>query len=280
MKNVINAFNDYHPIKYDALSLLNYWLTYMNQYPNLKTYCQEDYQDQWKDIALEKVFNYDQKDFLRMKKAQDILLSTIHSFDHKAKLFFGVDTLPIIDWIIYHGLGNGAGGYTNINGKKTIVFGLEKIVELGWDSQIKLEDLLVHEYSHYFHEHIREQSLETPLDFYHQYIFRLYVEGLATYAEKMMHGREVSMPDWYDNCLKKEQKLKQTFINHLMNHNKDIQHMYGDWYPVLGEIETAYFLGMQMIKLWHKEVSIKTIMKASLDTIEDRVLKYLERKGE
>lgn len=275
MKNVLNAFKDYQPYRYDSLSLLNYWLTYMEQYPDLKTYCQDDYQDKWKEVALEKVFKYDEKDLLRMKKAQEILFSTIDSFDVKAKDFFGVDALPAIDWIIYHGLGNGAGGYTTINGQKKITFGLEKIVSLNWDSQIKLEDLLAHEYSHYFHEHMRGEALDGPLDFYHHNIFRLYVEGLATYAENMIHGRKKSMPDWYENCLVKEQRLKQLFLDHLQKHHQDITHMFGDWYPVLGEIETGYFLGMLMIESWHQEFSLVSIMKAPLKTIENRVLQYL-----
>jgi hypothetical protein len=276
MKNVLNAFKDYQPYRYDSLSLLNYWLTYMNQYPNLKTYCQDDYQDKWKEVALERVFNYNQKDILRMKKAQEILLSTIDSFDVKAKKFFRVDSLPSIDWVIYHGLGNGAGGYTIINGQKKIMFGLDKIVSLSWDLKNKLEDLLAHEYSHYFHEFVRCQSLEPQLDFYRHYIFRLYVEGLATYAEQMMHGRKKSMPVWHHNCLEKEQKLKQLFLNHLEMDDQDIHYMFGDWYPVLGEIETAYFLGMRMIESWHQEASLISIMKASYITIEDRVLQYLK----
>lgn len=270
-----NYFNDFSPKSFEPDDLLEEWLAYMSHYPLLKTYCIEDYSKDWQKIATEKVFTYDRLSFIRMKEVGFLLEEIIQHIQSKAKEFFDCKNIDDIDWIIYHGLGNGAGGYTSLGDKNVILFGLEKILDLEWDKDKKLNDLVAHEYSHYIHETIRASSLESHQDFKTDMIYRLYVEGLATFGESIMYGRHKSMPDWYDQCLKKEKLLKVKFKRLLNNEKKDILHFFGDWYPVENLIEAGYFLGLRMIEQWLKASSLQDIMKAPYREINQMFDDYM-----
>lgn len=54
--------------------------------------------------------------------------------------------------ILYLGLCNAAGRVTFLGGEKVILLGVEKILELNWDSEEKLKALLYHEIGHIWHE--------------------------------------------------------------------------------------------------------------------------------
>lgn len=272
---IINYFNDFSPQTFKANDLLDKWLDHIKKYPLLKTYCIEDYSDGWKEIALKRVFTYDESIFLRMKKVAILLHQIIEHIQSKAKAFFDCEEIADIDWIIYHGLGNGAGGYTRLGSKNVILFGLEKIVDLKWDNEKKLNDLVAHEYSHYIHEAMRGSSLESHQDFQTDMIYRMYVEGLATFGERIMYGRHKSMSDWYIKCLEKESLLKLRFNRLLRDESNDLLHFFGDWYPVENLIEAGYFLGMRMIEKWLKTSSIKKIMKAPYIEIKQAYDDYM-----
>ena len=54
--------------------------------------------------------------------------------------------------VLYLGLCNAAGWVTFLGGKKVVLLGVEKVLELNWDSEEKLKALLYHEIGHIWHE--------------------------------------------------------------------------------------------------------------------------------
>lgn len=273
--DIINAFKDYKPLSYKAEDLLTYWLHYMDAYPQLKKKSMQAYGDQWETIGLEKVFRYQKEDIKIMYQVADDLVSIIKKVEEKAAKFFSLSQVPVSRWIIYHGLGNQAGGYQSDTDKQ-LIFGLEKIVELGWQNHKKLSDLVAHEYAHFLHDHLRSNDFSLTRDFHQRWTFNLYIEGLATYAENMMYGRRHAMPVWYERCIKQEASFKGIFLKRLKERDPKIQEMFGDWYPVLDTIESAYFLGMRMIEQWHKHTPLDQIMIADQLSIERQMNRYLK----
>ena len=65
-------------------------------------------------------------------------------------LLFNSD--PDVLIILYLGLCNGAGWATRIGEQRVILLGVEKILELNWDTETRLKGLIYHELGHVWHE--------------------------------------------------------------------------------------------------------------------------------
>lgn len=57
-----------------------------------------------------------------------------------------------VEIVLYLGLCNAAGWATQINGKDTILLGVEKIIELNWQNINELYGLIYHELGHIYHK--------------------------------------------------------------------------------------------------------------------------------
>ena len=53
-----------------------------------------------------------------------------------------------VDVVLYLGLCNGAGWVTDVNGRRSILLGIEKIIELDWCGRDAMPGLIVHELGH------------------------------------------------------------------------------------------------------------------------------------
>ena len=69
--------------------------------------------------------------------------------DNLSKLF---DKEPDINIILYLGLCNGAGWATTLDGKNTVLLGIEKIIELNWGDETNMRALILHEIGHLWHK--------------------------------------------------------------------------------------------------------------------------------
>ena len=56
-----------------------------------------------------------------------------------------------VDVVLYLGLCNGAGWVTDVNGRRSILLGIEKIIELDWCGRDAMTGLIVHELGHAYH---------------------------------------------------------------------------------------------------------------------------------
>lgn len=88
------------------------------------------------------------------------------------------DSYPDVLIILYLGLCNGAGWVTQIGKQRVILLGAEKILELNWDTEMRLKGLIYHELGHIWHEckgiaWFHGESLKEKA------ILQLYREGIA-----------------------------------------------------------------------------------------------------
>ena len=277
---LINLYKGYETvfnIKKSVLDRQDAWVEFMSKDINVRQQCIDDYIEQgldWKEVSLNSVFIYDKKFVDRMNRASVLLERIVLDMRSKLSSFYKLELEDTII-VIYHGLGNAAGWATTYEGKPAIYLGVEKIVELGWDSKSKLEDLVSHEYGHLVHMDIRKESLEPFTDFRRKMIYRTYTEGVATYCESIYNGREISSPMWYQEAIKKEELLKKEFMRRLDSESENITDFFGDWYPVLGLIEAGYFLGLNVIKSLLKTLSIVEVMSLDIEDVELEVMKYI-----
>lgn len=125
---------------------------YMSKYPELLKKQIKSYEEEglnWQKIAMEKVFPTLDKHFPFMQKAQKNLLLICGSTYKLSVQTLKVD-FPII-FVLYVGIGVGAGWATQYKSQHACLLGLEKIAELGWYSRKRLKSLLAHEIGHLVH---------------------------------------------------------------------------------------------------------------------------------
>ncbi|MFW5838584.1 MAG: hypothetical protein ACOC1L_01285 [Bacillota bacterium] len=253
------------------------WIAYINQYPALMNFCLLDYiQDgiSPRQVGLKKVFTR----LVRVDKmieAYHNIMTILKNKEALSQKIFLHEPLDL-DIILYHGLGNGAGTATTLNNRKCLLFGIEKIAALSWQSKARLRALFIHEYAHLLHDFLRTDSIEKTYDnTKDNAYYRLYIEGVATYLEDVVASREVTQTDWYTRCIKNEQLLKQAFLKTL-GQDGDVTPYFGDWNPPLNIPESAYFMGMQVVSMMHKTYDIKTIMTLPFTEVKTMINTYFE----
>lgn len=255
---------------------------YMSKYPELERKLKEDYESNgysWRKIAEEMVFNRTKDDFSKMTHAYGNLSKLMDNIDAKVKEIFHVDL--DVNIVLYSGLCNSAGWVDFYNSKRAILFGIDKIAELNWDSIEKLESLVAHELCHVIHFEIRGEdglSKNTDSNKYNEGIWNLYEEGFAQFFQYILLGEERDSRgrEWFEQCEDKEYELKKLYLAALSNEEKGTKDFFGDWYEVLGISDVGYYLGSEFIRMLHSQYNIEYIAKLQFDEIKNKVENFLK----
>ena len=288
MINIINTFEDFKKCFANNLDLsteekIKLWEEcYISKYPELEHKCKSDYEDNgyhWRDIAENMVFNRTKDDFSKMIIAYENILEIMTGINEKAAPIFNVDL--DINIVLYCGLLNSAGWVDEYNGKRAILYGIDKIAELGWHTMDKLKPLLSHELCHVVHFELRgEDTLPSDIEEnkYNEGIWRIYTEGFAQFFQQKLLNKEADSRgiEWEGICGLNEDRLKKLYLEALNDSEKGTNDFFGDWFQVLGLNDTGYFLGKQMIKRLKNNYNFVDIAKLSFPSIEKEVMDYLE----
>ena len=235
------------------------WRKYAEEIsPELPLKCENDAKsyDFNKDVlpVLEVALNADKIDFV--SKNFQIVVDNLNA--NLSKLF---DTEPDIDIILYLGLCNGAGWATTLDGKNTVLLGVEKIIELNWGDETNMRALILHEIGHLWHK--LNGNLYFP-DFSKRRkgIQQLYQEGVAMVCEHILCGdNEFYHQDkdgWLDWCYKNENEIKREYLRRL-DKKISVQDFFGDWCLYNGHSDVGYFLGCRFVEHLMKTHSLKEI---------------------
>ncbi len=100
------------------------------------------------------------------------------------RLKSSLDTELDVTVVFYLGLCCGAGwAVENLKGKRYILLGVEKIVELNWQEKNLMATLIYHELGHLWHFNTRKKLMQK---FKSKYLWQLYTEGMAMYAQELL----------------------------------------------------------------------------------------------
>lgn len=174
--------------------------------------------------VLENALNTDKIDFV--SKNFQIVVDTLNT--NLSKLF---DTEPDINIILYLGLCNGAGWATTLDGRNTVLLGIEKIIELNWGDEINMRALILHEIGHLWHK--MNGNLYFP-DFTkrRKAIQQLYQEGVAMVCEHILCSDDdfyhQDKDGWLDWCCENEAEIKKEYFRRI-DKNESVQDFFGDW---------------------------------------------------
>ncbi len=287
MINIIDTFQEFRECFEDKLDLsiddkIRIWQDcYISKYPELEKKCKdyyEEYDYSWKSVASELVFKRTKDDFNKMIKAHGNILEIMEEVNLNAKEVFNLDLQ--INIVLYCGLCNSAGWVDYYNGKRTILYGIDKIAELNWHTIDKLKSLLSHELCHVIHFEMRgEDYLPSNIERnnYNEGIWFIYGEGFAQFFQSKLLGSETDSrgSEWINKCKDKESQLKKLYLESLYDKDIGTRDFFGDWFKVLGISDVGYFLGAELIKELTNKYNMKTIAQLQFESIEKEVIDFL-----
>ena len=254
------------------------WCEHMASEPTLRDLCLDDYRSIGLDperVSVERVFSHPSYDTKRLKRCHRRVRDVLNTQAKAFRRVFG-DTLDALRMVIYHGLGNAAGWARQVEGHPTVLLGIEKIVELSWDTTERLTDLIAHEMAHVMHAVWRGDTMD---DFAAQsdrdWVFRLYAEGFATHVENRFYGRKTTQPDWFTACLQRESSLKANYVKRVKN-GESCQAFFGDWHEVDGVSDAGYYLGARLIHWLLQTRSLREVARLSRAHMHTLAYEYLE----
>lgn len=231
------------------------WKSYMDaSLPGTKEICLKDMQEtinagfSWESDFLPVLNAVIQDGDKRNKTIEFFCNITANLDDRIIKVF---QKTVDVDLVLYLGLCNGAGWVTTINEKTTVLFGIEKIMELNWCDENSMIGLIVHELGHVYQDQhgVLHRKLESSLD---RFLWQLFTEGIAMVFEQEIVGdHEYFHQDnngWKQWCNEHIELIKQSFGADLNKMTTDNQRYFGDWVSFHGYGDTGYYLGARFVR--------------------------------
>lgn len=250
---------------------------YMSCWPELLEKQLRDYSDKdidWRQIARSRVFPFLNDRLPIIKQAHENLSKSAAKVWRKAQGSLGFESDII--FVIYVGIGCGAGWATSLGNKLAILFGLENIAECGWSKADTIEGLIAHEIGHIVHKIWRS---ENGMNDGSGSWWQLYSEGFAKRCEHLILGKEswhesfgINDSDWLNWCKENKKWLARESLKTAEN-NQSVRPFFGHWFDLKGKRQCGYFLGHEIIKELEKEMTLKEI--AVLNEIEKRLKNML-----
>ncbi|NIO37161.1 hypothetical protein GTO27_05595 [Candidatus Bathyarchaeota archaeon] len=251
--------------------------SYMGKYPELmdkqiKSYEKEN--EDWLRIA-EKILPSLPDRVHLMRKARGNILSACELIYEKASMTLELDFQIL--FLIYVGIGCGAGWATTYEGKPAILLGLENIAERRWHTKKKLKGLISHEIGHLAHMTWRNEW-ETFEDKEQDPLFQLYSEGFAQKCEHLILGRETwhigQDKGWLSWCSERESWLAGEYLKRV-EEKQPVNDFYGSWFSIQGRTHTGYFLGHAFVSELEKTRSLMEIALLDLDEVRKHTVQFL-----
>lgn len=251
---------------------------YLSAWPELLAKQIEDYTAQnvdWHEIAHERIFPHLPERLPAMQEAHRILLEWCSPIYSRAKSIFGLDF--DVQFIIYVGIGCGAGWATQYAASPAILFGLENIDECGWSNPTAIKNLVAHELGHLEHDHWRSQAGKSSGS---GAWWQLYTEGFAKHCEQLIVGSDSMQSinghqgnEWLTWCEDHKGWLASEYLR-MAKAGDSVSPFFGSWYEIGGKSECGYFLGEKVLKELEKQFTLKDI--ALLEPIDQYLKPILE----
>lgn len=237
---------------------------YMVLWPDLLEKQQENYRDikeDWRNIAEEKVFPFLHSRLNPMQEAHANLIEFIRPIHRSAMKIFNIDNFDVL-YVIYTGIGCGAGWVTTLRNSQAILFGLEMIAECNWTDPDSLKGLIAHEIGHAIHGKLRQDS---ELNQEKGPWWQLYTEGYAERCEQIIIGQNhwhegagLNNPDWLEWCTANKGLLAGKFLQ-LVEEKADVSPFFGSWFDIQGYRQCGYYLGHEVILDLEKKCDIRKL---------------------
>lgn len=187
------------------------------------------------------------------------------------------------DLVLYLGLGSGAGWVTELGGRTTVLFGIEKIVELGWEGEKAMTGLIYHELGHVYQRQygVLEREFSENAD---SFLWQLFTEGVAMVFEQMIAGGKDYFhqydDEWKTWCDANLRRIANDFNSELDTMTLATQRWFGDWVEYDGHGDTGYFLGARFVQRIMKTHPFDELINFDIDEVKARFKAFLNDLNE
>lgn len=251
---------------------------YMAKYPELLEKQVKSYEENgfnWREIAKQRIFPKLKERMPFMKKARKNLLATCMPIYEEARRKLKLDFDVV--YVIYVGIGCGAGWATRYAGNPAVLLGLENIAELKWHTKDRLSGLIAHEIGHLAHMAWREEW-EKFEELEQDPFFMLYSEGFAQRCEHIILGKEswhqAQDRNWISWCRQNRSWLAKEFLKR-SEKGESLRDFFGSWLNIQGKRGTGYFLGHDLIVNLERKHSLKEIALFGMEEVKEKAKDYL-----
>ncbi|MDE1822170.1 MAG: hypothetical protein KGI98_15130 [Euryarchaeota archaeon] len=280
---VLDLFPDFEEfwarVRADPISSqLDRWeREHMAPWPELLSKQKENYAEEgfdWRRVARKWVFPFLEERFPRMRAIHLDLVRNLPKAWRRTRSALGI-RFPV-RFVIYVGIGCGAGWATTYEGRPSCLFGLENAAtehdgKDGWTFRT-----VAHEVAHLAHQHWRGERWEHRPDPW----WMLYEEGFATHCERRIEPegflRRTGRKDWLPWCDEHRSWLARKFLSDVAG-RRSLRPFFGSWYNIRGQIETGYYLGSEMIREWTERGSLQEVARLPLPEVRLRARATLGR---
>ena len=177
-----------------------------------------------------------------------------------------------LDIILYLGLCNGAGWATALDGRNTILLGIEKIIELNWQNEADMQALIFHEIGHIWHKTYGVLYPKTQSKG-EESLVQMYQEGIAMVCEHILcqnnNYYHQNKNDWLTWCKDNKLEIKQEYLNRIDN-NISTQDFFGDWCNYKGHSDVGYYLGCEFVKHLQQRYSLFDIANLNINQLYEQ----------
>jgi hypothetical protein len=236
---------------------------YMAPWPELRDKLKSSYSDQgvdWRRVARSRIFPNLEERLPRMRRLHRNLIRTLPDSWSRIERILHPD-FPV-QFVIYVGIGVGAGWATHYGGRRACLFGLENAAELSTGKNGGAPGAVSHEVAHLVHDAWRTSNGLRGVEAPHGSYWRLYVEGFATECERRIDGPQsfglrTGRRDWLPWCDQHRPWLAAKFLRDV-GARRSVRAFFGSWYPLRGQVECGYYLGQQIVRKWAEATSLKS----------------------
>lgn len=255
---------------------MNAWEAYMDKWvPGARELCTKDMQEclqagyTWENDYLP-TLNTVQASRERLKKAVASFRSVTEHLSQRIRERFCKDLDA--DVVLYLGLCNGAGWVTEVNGRTTVLLGVEKIIELDWCDTDSMNGLIVHELGHVYQEQYGRLHAETEGQA-ERFLWQLFTEGVAMVFEQEVIGDagyfHQDRGGWKEWCESHEGLIRSSFYADLDTMTRENQRYFGDWVSFEGYGDVGYYLGTRFVRFLMKADSFDRIIGYEVGRVKE-----------
>ena len=180
--------------------------------------------------------------------------------------------------ILYLGLCSGAGWVTALDGKAAVLFGIEKILELGWQGREAMTGLVLHELGHVYQAQFGVLERDCPA-LPDQFLWQLFTEGVAMVFEQEILGESGRFHqydgEWKSWCDAHAALIRDSFARDMETMTHENQRYFGDWVRFEGRGDTGYYLGARFVRFLLLSDDFDRIISYGLPELKDGFARFL-----
>lgn len=212
------------------------------------------------------------------KKLHSSFLAVTEKLDEKVCRCFGrgIDC----DVVLYLGLCNGAGWVTQINGRATVLLGIEKILELGWYEPEAMYGLVYHELGHIWHSCYGQHEQDIA-DGRLSFVWQLFSEGVAMCFEQELVGdRDFYRQDtdgWKIWCESNFARILSDFDRDLAHMTRQTQRYFGDWCDYCGHGDVGYYIAARFVRSMLETRSFDDVIGLSCEKVFELYCEFVRK---